>query len=102
MLKFENVTTPFTGATVNVPDSTPPGPALFPMAIVTAFVAEVTTLPFVSSTLTCTGGAIEAPTATFEGGTVNASFDGGSVTVNAKLLRVQRVVAVLTGVVQLL
>jgi hypothetical protein len=102
MLRFENVATPFTGVAVSVPDSTPPGPALFAMAIVTGFVAVVTTFPDESSTLTCTGGVIEAPAATFDGWTVNATFDGGRVTVKFRAVRVQSCVAVFTGVVQLL
>jgi hypothetical protein len=47
------------------------------MAIVTWFVAVVTTLPCASSTLTTTAGVIELPAAALEGCTVKASFAGG-------------------------
>jgi hypothetical protein len=87
MLKFEKVATPATAFVVSVPDRTPPGPALLPMAMVTAFVAVAIRFPNASSTLTCTGGVIEAFTATFDGCTVNASFVGtAAVTLNALLV----------------
>jgi hypothetical protein len=85
MLRFENVATPFTAFTVVVPESVPVD-GLVPMAMVTAFVAVVTTFPEESSILTCTAGAIEEPAATAEGCTVNATFAGGGVTVTVAAL----------------
>ena len=90
-----------TAGTVNVPPSTPPGPALFPMAMVTGFVALATTAPVESSTLTCTGGVIEAVTATLVGCTVKASLDAADVTVKLSGVKLQICVAVFTAVVQL-
>src|SRR5260370_40933422 len=57
MLKSENVATPFTTATVLVPDSVPgtTRPPLCPIAIVTVPVKVVTGLPDASVTVTRTG-----------------------------------------------
>src|SRR6266478_494891 len=86
MLRVENVATPATAAAVAVPDNVPP-PGLVPMAIVTAFVAVVTTFPLASSMLTCTAGVIAAPAIAFVGCTVNASFAGvPGVTLKAVLV----------------
>jgi hypothetical protein len=99
MAKFENVATPFTAFCVSVPARTPPGPALFAMAMVTALFAVVTTFPDESSTLTCTAGVIEAPTATLVGCTVNATFAGpAAVTLNAVLVALVNPVAVAISV----
>src|SRR5260370_16792914 len=51
MLRFENVATPLEALTVNVPPSVPLD-GFVPMAIVIGFVAEVTSLPLVSSMVT--------------------------------------------------
>lgn len=66
MLRFEKVATPPTAFTVVVPPSVPL-PGLFPMAMVTAAVEVVTVLPFASSTITVTAGAMEVPAAAIEG-----------------------------------
>jgi hypothetical protein len=78
MLKFENVATPLTGVAVNVPASVP-ADGLVPIAIVTGFVAVVTTLPCASSTLTATAGVMELPAATLLGCVVNANLAGGPI-----------------------
>src|SRR5271168_1219129 len=89
MFRPGNAATPLTAFTVSVPPSTPPGPALFAIARVIAFVALVTTFPDESSTLTCTAGVIEAVTATLEGCTVNATFAAEGVTVTVAAFRTQ-------------
>src|SRR5712691_8447936 len=57
MLRSENVATPFTAATVFVPDSVPgtSRPPLCPIAIVTEPVKLGTGLPWSSTAATCTG-----------------------------------------------
>src|SRR6185369_9439752 len=64
MDRVENAATPFTAATVVVPDSVPP-PGLLPMATVTLAVELVTVLPNASCTATCTAGLIAAPAVAF-------------------------------------
>ena len=77
MLKFENVATPATAAAVAVPVSVPLD-GVVPMAIVTWFVAVVTTLPCASSMLTVTAGVIMPPADALLGCVANANFAGGS------------------------
>ena len=72
-LKVEKVATPFTVATVTVPNSEAPL-GLVPSATVTLVVAVVTVLPDASWIATWTAGAIAAPAAAVPGCTVNASF----------------------------
>ena len=73
MLRFANVATPFTAFAVSVPAKVPLE-GFVPMAIVTAFVAEVTVFPEPSWMVTCTAGVIAAPAPTFAGCTLNTSF----------------------------
>src|SRR5512145_3090436 len=73
MDRLENVATPFTAATVVVPDSVPL-PGLVPMATVTLAVELVTVLSNGSRTVTCTAGAIATPATAPVGWTVNASL----------------------------
>src|SRR5690242_4353814 len=68
---------PETGETlVTVPESVPPGPALFRIASETWFVAVVTRLFRASRTSTCIGGAIDAPEAALAGWTTKFRFAG--------------------------
>src|SRR5579864_5202875 len=76
MLKFENVATPATAAAVAVPLRVPLD-GFVPMAIVTWFVAVVTTLPCASSMLTVTAGVIMPPADALLGCVANANFAGG-------------------------
>ena len=71
-LKVEKVATPFTAATVTVPDSEAPL-GLVPSATVTLVVVPVTVIPDASSIATRTAGAIAAPAAAVPGCTVKAS-----------------------------
>src|SRR5437899_957374 len=72
-LKVENVATPFTAATVVVPERVPLA-GLVPIASVMLVVAVVTVLPWASWTATCTAGAIAAPATALLGGTVTTTF----------------------------
>src|SRR5690242_4707390 len=68
---------PETGETlVTVPESVPPGPALFRIASETWFAAVVTRLFRASRTSTCIGGAIDAPEAALAGWTTKFRFAG--------------------------
>src|ERR1041385_4011650 len=73
MLKFPNVATPFTAATVVVPDNVPP-PGLAPSATVTVPVNPVAGFPCASRAVTCTAGVIGAPAGVVDGCTVNTSW----------------------------
>src|SRR5256885_16475487 len=68
-----NVATPATAATVFVPDSVPPC-VFVPSVITTSPVKPVTVLPWGSSAVTCTAGAIGAPAVVLPGGTVKTSW----------------------------
>ena len=72
---------PFTALTVVVPDSADP-PGLFPIAIVTGFVAFGTVFPKLSTTATCTAGEITLPAFVFCGWTTNARLEGAPVTMS--------------------
>ncbi|PYP44649.1 MAG: hypothetical protein DMD50_13720 [Gemmatimonadetes bacterium] len=72
-LKVEKVATPFTAATITVPDSEAPL-GLVPSATVTLVVVLVTVFPDASWMATWTAGAIAAPAAAVPGCTVKASF----------------------------
>src|SRR6185295_19104344 len=74
METLENAATPFTAATVVVPDSVPP-PGLVPMPMVMLALELVTVLPKVSCTVTCTAEAIATPATALPGCTENASFE---------------------------
>src|SRR5689334_23435859 len=78
MLKSANVATPFTTATVLVPDSVPAStvPPLCPMAIVTVPENPVTALPEASVTVTCTGGMVVSGSVVF-GCAVKTRCGGG-------------------------
>src|SRR6266516_515929 len=73
MLKLEKVATPFTAATVAVPNSEAPL-GLVPSATVTLVVALVTVFPDASWIATWSAGAIGVPAAALPGCTVKASF----------------------------
>src|SRR2546422_651652 len=60
MLSVENVATPFTAATVGVPESAPP-PGLVPIATVTFPVKPDAVLPWASWAVTCTAGVMTEP-----------------------------------------
>src|SRR4051812_49517310 len=77
MERVEKVATPFTAASVVVPDSVPP-PGLVPMAMVMVAVELVTVLLNASCTVTCTAGAIATPATAFDGWTVKASFEAAA------------------------
>jgi hypothetical protein len=66
MLRLENVATPLTGVTGELPPVSVPPPALLAMASVTVLVAVVTVLPDASSMVTCTVG-IGLPTVALPG-----------------------------------
>src|SRR5882672_10833886 len=70
MLSVENVATPFTAATVAVPDRVPPA-GLVPIATVTLPVNPRATFPTPSSAVTRTAGVIVAPAVVLLGWTVN-------------------------------
>src|SRR3569832_745189 len=83
MERLENDATPFTAATVVVPDSVPP-PGLVPMATVMPAVELVTVFPKASCTTTCTAGLIATPAVELVGWTVKASrFAAAGLTLNA-------------------
>src|SRR6266480_842894 len=75
MLNVENVATPFTAATLLVPDSVPP-PGFAPSATVIVPVKPVTTLPDASRAATRTA-AIVCPAWVDVGCVVNARFVAG-------------------------
>src|SRR5512141_1035733 len=77
MDRLENVATPFTAATVDVPDSVPP-PGLLPMATVTLALELSTVFSNASSTATCTAGAIDAPAEALVGCTMNATLSAAA------------------------
>src|SRR2546429_648018 len=72
-VRVENVATPFTAATVLVPERVPLS-GLVPIAIVMLVVAAAAVFPFPSWTAPCTAGVIAAPAAALLGGTVKTSF----------------------------
>src|SRR6185295_14515440 len=73
MDRLASVATPFTAATVVVPESAPP-PGLVPIATVMLAVELVTVLLNASCTVTCTAGAMATPAVALDGCTVNASL----------------------------
>src|SRR5262245_54321892 len=77
MERLEKLATPFTAATVVVPESVPP-PGLLPMATVMLAVELVTVLPNESCTATCTAGLIAAPATELAGCTVKATFEAAA------------------------
>src|SRR5688572_2043184 len=79
MDRLENVATPFTTATVEVPDSVPP-PGLVPIATVMLAVELVTVFPNASCTATCTAGAIDAPALALAGCVTNATLSAAAGT----------------------
>src|SRR6185295_203669 len=85
METVENAATPFTAATVVLPESAPP-PGLVPMATVMLAVELVTVLLNASCTVTCTAGAIDAPAVELAGCTVKANLVAAAgLMVNAEL-----------------
>src|SRR5438552_1956731 len=93
MLRFANVATPLTAATVVVPERVPLA-GLVPIASVMLVVAVVTALPCISWTATCTAGVIAAPAAALLGCTVKTSFAAApAVMLNALLVAPVRPVA---------
>src|SRR5688572_22307527 len=85
MDRLENVATPFTAATVEVPDSVPL-PGLVPIATVMLAVELVTVLLKASCTVTCTAGAMDTPATALVGWTVKASLVAAAgLMVNAEL-----------------
>src|SRR5262249_13839871 len=72
MLRFPNVATPDTAATVAVPDGVPPFGCV-PMLIVTLPVNPVAVFPDPSLAVTCTAGAIATPATELVGDCVNTS-----------------------------
>src|SRR6267142_2672529 len=86
MLRAEKVATPFTAATVVVPDSVPPL-GLAPSDAVTSPVNPATVLPSASRAATFTAGAIAAPATVDLGSTPNSSWTGApAVIANAALV----------------
>src|SRR4051812_25257457 len=73
MEMLENVATPLTADTVDVPDSTPP-PGLVPMDTVMTAVELVTVLLKASCTVTRTAGEMLTPAVALVGCTVKASL----------------------------
>src|SRR6266571_6632043 len=95
MLRFENVATPATAATVAVPPSVPP-PAFVPITTVTSPVKSVAVFPCASRAVTCTGGEIADPAVVLVGATVKASCVAGpgvTVTVVVCVIAVPLIVA---------
>src|SRR5438094_10517829 len=85
MLRFANVATPFTAATLVVPESVPP-PGFAPSATVTVPVNPVAVFPCASCAVTCTAGVIAVPAAVLLGCTLNTScLPVPAVTLNAAL-----------------
>jgi hypothetical protein len=72
-LRFENVATPATAATVAVPDRVLP-PGFVEMAIVMLPVNPVTVAPMASRAVTWTAGVIATPAISLLGCAVNASW----------------------------
>src|SRR5207245_9777652 len=72
MLRPANVATPFTAATVTVPESVPPL-GLVPSATVKFAVNVGSVFPSPSCATTCTAGVIGAPAPVLVGGIVDAS-----------------------------
>ena len=72
MLRFEKLATPFTAATLLVPDSVPPL-GFVPRATVMVPLKVASVLPAPSRAATCTGGEIVLPAVALLGWTVNAS-----------------------------
>src|SRR2546426_12229087 len=88
MLRFVNAATPFTAATVVVPESVPL-PGFAAMAIVTLPLNPVAVFPWASCATTWTAGAMAAPAVAFLGCIVNSSAVAvPGVVVNAALLPV--------------
>src|ERR1041385_9131746 len=98
MLKFPNVATPFTAASVVVPDNVPP-PGLAPSATVTFPVNPVAGFPCASCAVTCTAGVIAAPAAVVLGCTENTSCVAvPAVILNAALVAVENPLAAAVSV----
>ena len=72
MLRVENVATPFTAATVVVPESVPP-PGLLAIATATFPANAMAVLPCPSSAVTWTAGVNTAPDVALDGCAVNTS-----------------------------
>src|SRR5439155_26478060 len=81
-LRVENVATPFTAATIVVPERVPLA-GLVPIATVMLVVAVDTVLPWASWTATCMAGVIPAPAAALLGCTAKMSFAAGPTPVGA-------------------
>src|SRR5213596_3562376 len=97
-LKVENVATPFTAATVVVPERVPLA-GLVPIASVMLVVAVVTVFPWASWTVTCTAGVFAAPAAALLGWTVKTSFAAApALMLNALLVAPVRPAAVAVSV----
>src|SRR5207244_2171154 len=73
ILRLANVATPFTAATLVVPESVPP-PGFASSATVTVPVNPVAVFPSASSAVTCTAGVIVAPAVVLLGSTVNTTW----------------------------
>src|SRR3989442_15497786 len=73
ILRFANVATPFTAATLVVPASVPP-PGLAAIASATLPLNGVAVLPCASCAVTCTAGGIAAPPGPLGGGTAKTSW----------------------------
>ena len=86
MLRFANVATPFTAATLVVPESVPP-PGFGLSATVTVPVNPVAVFPCASCAVTCTAGVIAVPAVVLLGWTLNTSWlTVPDVTLNAALV----------------
>jgi len=92
------VATPFTAATVVVPESVPP-PVLVPIATVTFPPNPVTVLPSPSCTVTVTAGVIVAPAVTLVGCPVKTRrFAAAGSMLNVELLAPVSPVALVVSV----
>src|SRR5436309_11635067 len=91
MLRFENVATPFTAATLTVPACVPPA-GFAPKATVMVPVKLVTVFPDASRALTATAGVIVAPASSLLGWTLKprcvaaGGGGGGAVMSNGSLV----------------
>src|SRR5438874_1365041 len=93
MVRFANVATPLTAATVVVPARVPL-PGLVPIATVTGLVAVVTVLPWASWTATRAAGVFAAPAAALLGCTVKTTLAAApALMLNAPLVALVRPVA---------
>src|SRR5439155_27108389 len=92
-LRVENVATPFTAATIVVPERVPLA-GLVPIARVMLVVAVITVLPWASWTATCIAGVIAPPAAALLGCTVKMSLaEDRRVILIAQLVATVRTVA---------